>query len=216
MTDSPAASCAAFDELAEELALGMVDEPRRSELLGHAASCPRCQSALDGLGSVVDRLLLVAPEIEPPAGFETRVLARIGAEPAPARRRRTGMWVAAAAALVLIGGAAVAARRIDDAPTTGDPAAIVAANGTEVGTVRLVAEPAPHVFISIRAPRPTPGLRHCELQVADGTWVEVGTWEVADIEGGVWAVGIDAALLDARAMRVTADDGTVLATAAFG
>lgn len=215
MTDSPTTACRAFDELAEELALGMVDEPRRSELLAHAATCARCQSVLDGLGSVVDRLLLVAPEVEPPAGFESRVLTRLGAEPAPPARSPTRwMWAAAAAVLLIVAGGLVATKFADDgsAPAA---AAIVTADGSSVGTVRLVAEPAPHVFITIAAPRPGPGVRHCELQTDAGTWVEVGTWEVADIQGGVWAVGIEADLLDARAMRVTDDDGTVLATATF-
>ncbi len=216
MTDSPAVGCARFDELAEELALGAVDEPRRGELLAHAAGCPRCQSLLDGLGVVVDRLLLVAPEVEPPAGFENRVLARLGAPPAHRHRRGAALWAAAAAALLVVAGAAALALGRDDAPVAAEPAAIVAANGTQIGTVRLVSDPVPHVFITIQSPRPTPGQRHCELQTTAGTWVEVGTWEVADLAGGVWAAGVDEALLDATAMRVTADDGTVLATATFG
>jgi hypothetical protein len=45
--------------------------------------------------------------------------------------------------------------------------------------------------------------------------VKVGSWEVADLASGIWAVGIDASMLDATAMRVTSDDGTVLASAEF-
>lgn len=216
MTDSPAAGCVAFDDLAEELALGMVDEPRRSELLAHAATCPRCQSVLDGLGSVVDRLLLVAPEVEPPAGFEHRVLTRVGAEPAGPARRRTTLWVAVAAVALLVSGGVIAMRLVDDAPTSSVAATIQSTSGASVGTVHLVTQPTPHVLVTIAAPRPGPGVRHCELQTVDGRWVEVGTWEVADIQSGVWAVGIDGTLLDATAMRVTDDDGTVLATADFG
>ncbi len=209
-------ACQTFDESAEDLALGMVDEPRRSELLDHAATCARCRATLDGLGSVVDRLLLVAPEIEPPAGFESRVLARLDLADGPTVRR-TPWWAVAAAVVLLLAGGFVAARLIGGASDRAtDTAQIVSSAGAHVGDVHLVATPVPHVLVTIDAPRPNPGVRHCELQRADGTWVEVGTWEVSDLTGGVWAVGIDAALLDTPAMRITDDAGTVLATATFG
>lgn len=205
--------CTVFDEHVDDLALGAAEEPLRSRLLAHAASCPTCRAALDELGAVADGLLLAAPEVEPPPGFESRVLARIAppAEHAPRHR-----WLAVAAAAVLLIGsiAAIVALRSDDgdAPIS---AAIVGKDATEVGAVQLVAAPQPHVLVVIERPQPVPGTRHCELQQADGTWVEVGTWTVSDLRNGVWAAGIDAALLDAVAMRVTADDGTVLATARF-
>jgi hypothetical protein len=154
--------------------------------------------------------------VEPPAGFETRVLARIGAEPPVTRH--TPWWAFAAAVVLLLAGGFVTARLLGDqgTATSADSAEIVSAAGDHVGEVRLVAQPVPHVLVTVTAPRPNPGVRHCELQQADGTWVEVGTWEVADLAGGVWAVGIDPALLGARAMRVTDDGGAVLASATFG
>lgn len=207
-----ATACDRFDEHVEDLALGHLDEPLRSQLLAHASACPTCRGMLDGLGAVTDRLLELAPEAEPPAGFESRVLARIGTPSQPRRRHR---WpaVAAAVALVTAGAAGMLALRAgtDDAPV----AAIVTANDTRIGEVRLVADPEPHVLVTIDRPRPGPGVRYCELQLADGTWVEVGSWEVADIAAGVWAVGIDGALLDAAAMRITTADGDVLAVATF-
>lgn len=212
-------SCELFDEHADELALGQVGEPLRGHLLAHAADCPHCHSLLDGLGTVVDRLLLVAPQAEPPAGFENRALARVGAPPAAVVRaihtRMLPVWVAAVASLVVGAGAVAAVWAVGDRSPAGPAsAAIVAASGTEVGTVRLIADPRPHVLVTVDAPRPGAGLRHCELRLA-GRWVEVGTWEVADLAAGAWAVGIDADLLDATAMRVVDEDGAVLATAEF-
>lgn len=210
--------CEQFDERAEDLALGFVEEPLRSRLLAHAGACPACRSLLDGLGSVVDRLLLVAPQEEPPAGFESRALARIGAPPVVNRERaRVPLWAAAVAALVLGGFGFIAARRwVEPSPASGGPtAAIVAASGQEVGSVQLVAEPAPHVLVAISKPRPGPGVRNCELQRPDGSWVTVGSWEIADLASGIWAVGVDADLLGATAMRVTTPEGSVVATADF-
>jgi hypothetical protein len=209
-------TCAVFDDHADGLALGAVDEPMRSRLLDHAASCAECRSLLDGLGTVVDRLLVLAPEAEPPGGFESRVLARLGAPAVPARRGRLAsrFALAAAAVVALLGVGllvAVVGRDADQARL----GAIVTVDDVRVGDVRLVAEPQPHVLVTVDRPRPGPGTRFCELRIADGTWVEVGSWELEEIASGVWAVGIAPGLLEATAMRVTLDDGTVVATATF-
>ncbi len=218
MTMPTAVRCEDFTERVEELALGMVDEPDRGDLLTHSAGCPRCQSLLDGFGTLVDRLLLAAPELEPPAGFESRVLARLGIDAPSQRRPHTLLWAGAAAVVVLLVVAVGVLRARVDAPTkvADASASIVTATGAELGSVRLVAQPAPHVLVMIAAPRPSPGTRHCELRRPDGTWVQVGTWQPADVAGGVWATGIDTQLLRATAMRITLDNGTVLASATFG
>ena len=218
MSSNPTINCEEFDHEAEDLALGHVEEPRRTQLLAHAETCPQCQSLLGGLGTVVDRLLLVAPQLEPPAGFESRALGRLGAPATASHSRfRVPLWAAAVAALIIGAGGFLVARLSDHSSKSNVAAssAIVTRTGLDIGSVQLVAQPAPHVVIAIRNPRPQPGVRHCELQRPDGTWVEVGTWQVADIIHGVWAAGIDPSLLGAVKMRVTTDDGTVLATATF-
>ena len=218
MSTNPPIRCEQFDEGAEDLALGLLDEPHRSMLLAHAADCSMCQSLLDGLGTVVDRLLLVAPQVEPPAAFEIRALARIGtASVTPRQRFRLPLWAAAVAALIVGAGGFVTARLLDSSssPSAAPTAVILTSAGLELGSVQLLADPAPHVLITIPTPRPDPGVRNCELQRPDGTWVHVGSWQVADIAHGTWATGIDTTLLDAAAMRITTQDGRVLATATF-
>ena len=207
--------CERFDAHADELALGHVDEPLRGQLLAHAGRCSRCHSLLDTLGTVVDRLLLAAPQMEPPAGFESRALARLETAPAGPTRRSRGRWAAAgiAAAAMMVAGALLATQ-FDEGPNV-TTAAIVATTGTELGSVQLIAQPTPHVLVTIDTPGPGPGRRTCELQRPDGTWQSVGWWDAADIASGVWAVGIEPVLLDATAMRITSD-GDVLATATFG
>ena len=207
--------CEQFDAHVDELALGQLNEPLRSQLLAHTLECPHCHSLLDSLGTVADRLLLAAPQVEPPAGFENRALARLDTATTGSTRRFRGLrWVAAGATAVVIAVSSVlVVAQVDDGPKV-VTAAIVAAAGTEVGSVQLIAEPTPYVLVVIDAPRAGPGIRACELQRPDGTWETVGWWDAADITSGVWAVGIDPALLDATAMRITADDD-VLATAVF-
>ena len=215
MSDPGSIRCEVFDAHADELALGQSDEPLRGQLLADATDCPHCHSLLAGLGLVTDRLLLAAPRIEPPAGFENRALARLDTAPLGSTRRTRGVrWAVAAVAAVGIAVAgAVVAVRSDSGPNVAT-AAIVASAGTEVGSVQLIVEPTPHVLVTIDAPRAYSGIRTCELQRPDGTWEAVGWWDAADMASGVWAVGIDATLLDATAMRVTSD-GDVLATATF-
>ena len=218
-------SCQVFDDGVDELALGLVDEPERGRLLAHAAGCPRCQARLDELVVLAERLLLVAPEIEPPAGFEARAVERMGTGPvAPADRSgRAVRWIAAVAAvaavavLALTVGLAVGRSATSEQP----PAAasrtgvIVATSGANIGTVSLLSTPRPHILVSVAKPRPGPGVRTCELELPDGRRVVVGTWTSDEISTGIWAVGLEPALLGAVAMRVVAEDGSILASAAL-
>ena len=86
--DGDPLTCEDFREVVEELALGGVDDPRRARLHAHAAACPACQARLDELALLVDRLLLAAPELEPPAGFVGRVLDHLATAAAGAPRPR--------------------------------------------------------------------------------------------------------------------------------
>lgn len=71
--------CERLHELAAEVALGIADGEDRAWALEHAADCPECRARLERLSALADELLLLAPGAEPPAGFESRVTAGIGA-----------------------------------------------------------------------------------------------------------------------------------------
>jgi hypothetical protein len=106
--------CDGVREQIAELALGIASGDERARVLEHTAGCPACRRLLDRLALVGDELLQLAPEHEPPAGFETRVIERLGS---PRRRglaarlglrgRRAASLTAIAAA-VAAGGAAAA------------------------------------------------------------------------------------------------------------
>ncbi len=96
-------TCEEVRELAPEVALEIISGDERARVIAHASTCPRCRALLEDLSDVSDSLLLLAPDKEPPAGFESRVLARIK-EPIV---RRLNLW--AAAAVLAVAGATGAA-----------------------------------------------------------------------------------------------------------
>jgi len=129
-------TCADARDLLPDLALGMLSGDDRAGIIDHLGTCPACAAEAGELSGVVDDILLVAPEVDPPAGFESAVLARIeradrlepgGRAPhaAPARRaaparpawRRPRVLVGAIAATVVL--------------VTGVGAAVVAGRGSE-------------------------------------------------------------------------------------
>jgi hypothetical protein len=108
-------ACEETRELAAELALGIADGADRARALRHLAECPECRRSVEELSTVVDQLLMLAPQHEPPAGFESRVLGRLS----PSRPVRRG-WravfapVAAAAAAASLAVAVVLGATSDD------------------------------------------------------------------------------------------------------
>ena len=91
-------TCREVREIAPDLVLGALAGSERADALTHMATCLECRRYVDEMAQVADALLVLAPEAEPPAGFESRVLARVQ----PQRRRKAIRWVAAVAAAVVL------------------------------------------------------------------------------------------------------------------
>jgi anti-sigma-K factor RskA len=85
-------SCDEFAEMAAELALGVLTGRERAAALAHLDTCESCRELVRELTMTGEELLALLPSREPPAGFETRVLDRIGVSastrPKPGPRRR--------------------------------------------------------------------------------------------------------------------------------
>jgi anti-sigma-K factor RskA len=75
-------SCDEFAEMASELALGVLTGRERARALAHLDGCEPCREQVRELSMVGDELLALLPSAEPPAGFESRVLDRLGLTPA--------------------------------------------------------------------------------------------------------------------------------------
>jgi hypothetical protein len=95
-------TCEKVRELAAELALDVASGVERAHALEHLASCPDCRALVDDLARTADSILLLAPQVEPPIGFEARAVAL-----ARGRRRMPWRWLGAVAAAALV--AAIAA-----------------------------------------------------------------------------------------------------------
>ena len=80
--------CAEFAGAAAELALGVLTGRERARALAHLDWCDTCRENVRQLTVTSEELVGLLPAIEPPAGFETRVMERLGlATPAPAPAR---------------------------------------------------------------------------------------------------------------------------------
>jgi hypothetical protein len=77
-------TCAELADVAAELALGVLTGRERAVAVAHLDRCDGCREYVRQLMATGDQLVELLPTAEPPAGFETRVLARLGL-PAPAQ-----------------------------------------------------------------------------------------------------------------------------------
>jgi hypothetical protein len=55
-----------------ELAVGVLDRSKEMALLNHLSSCSSCAAEFEQLTSAAKALLLLALEVDPPDGFESR------------------------------------------------------------------------------------------------------------------------------------------------
>ncbi len=98
-------SCAEIAPALPELALGVLTGRDRVVALAHTESCSPCADELEQLARAADAVVLVAPELEPPVGFEVRLFSRMGVSddvPTPIRRRVRTWFLASAAAVVAL------------------------------------------------------------------------------------------------------------------
>jgi len=147
--------CTALEAVAPELALGIADGAERAAAISHLAECPRCRQLVEGLGRVADDLLLLAPEVEPPLGFEARVHERIVASGSSGRTRkgrRLRVATTAAALVVAAGlGGLVAGRMTASGHST---AAAIGVTKSDEGTCRVVALPGHPAELVVRLDEP--------------------------------------------------------------
>ena len=232
MSELNSMSCAEFHDSAAELALGVLTGRERAEALAHLDHCEACREHVRQLTMTGEQLLGLLPAAEPPAGFETRVMDRLGlAAPAPQplrHRRRRPAWghgfsprrvLAAAAVVVAVIGAALGGWGLHAATA---PAAssqlstgtLVASNDHDhVGQVFMYNGETRWMYMSVDLEFGDDTVI-CQLVGADGHITTVGSFRLADGYGswGSPAWTVDGPPVGAR--LVTAN-GTVLATATF-
>src|SRR6516225_12317062 len=93
MTELNDMDCARFNDVAAELALGVLTGRERAEALAHLDHCEECREHVRQLTMTGEELLGLLPSSEPPPGFETRVMERLGlAVPGPRHAARRHLF----------------------------------------------------------------------------------------------------------------------------
>lgn len=215
--------CEEVRRLAPEVALGVAGGEERARVLGHLVDCSECRKLVAELGEVADELLLLAPESEPPSGFESRTLERFSA-------RRPRRWRAAAvavAALVAIASAAGVffATGPDRELASRYRNALNEANGNYFGVLPLMEDDNEKagnlfvydgarswIFVSFDADV-SPGRYRAELMTRDGELLELGAFDLSHDDMD-WGGEVPGSLRQIHAVRVVADqtNGVMLAT----
>jgi len=216
-------TCAELHEVADELALDVLPGDVRALALQHLDDCPSCRALVEGLSETADELLFAPGGIEPPPGFEERVLARIAAEPTTlGRPRRRGPLLAAAAAIIvaaLLGVGALALRPgshrapAASAELSERHVQLVTASGTAVGDVSAYAGRQAWFFMRVDRGVPS-GTYGCVLDVSGGRTVRLGTLTVSAGKGA-WGEDLTVPASDVRDARLVSPGGTTIATAVF-
>jgi hypothetical protein len=70
--------CNGLAEVAPELALGVLTGRERAQAIMHLDGCDACRGYVRELAITEEELLGLLPGCEPPAGFKTRVMSRLG------------------------------------------------------------------------------------------------------------------------------------------
>ena len=216
MTD-PQMGCSDLREVAAELAVGSLSGDERAAAVSHLAGCQSCQQLMGELTGIADDLLLMAPEIEPPPGFESRVLTRLSessrvVEMGTRRRSRLRSLVAIAACVILgaIGGA-VTAQVIadDDSPQQLRTALALSSSGnTTCRVVVTTGEPA-SLLISLDNSQGRTADYVAEAQPEQGAPIPLGRFAMSDGHG-MLAKTLDIDGADVASIRVFSMDGELL------
>jgi anti-sigma-K factor RskA len=244
MSEVNAMNCAEFGDVAAELALGVLTGRERADALAHLDHCDACREHVHQLTATGEELLGLLPSSEPPPGFETRVMERLGLTGAGPRQvrslrekqrpragtrrpfgtmnRGTRRILAAAAVVVAVAVAALGGWGLRGAGA----GATSASPKPALSTVALLSadhENAGEVFVYNGDPRwmymtvdldSGNGTVICQLISADGHVTTVGSFK---LNGGYGSWGSPAWAGDGTPVgaRLVTPDGTVLASATF-
>jgi hypothetical protein len=230
--------CEQFADVAAELALGVLTGRERAEAIAHLDGCEACRENVRQLTTTGEELLGLLPAIEPPAGFETRVMDRLGlAAPRPGlmarlrKARRAGrtvnrtrrMLAVAAVTLAVVvsglGGWGLGSSTVPSAspPSAGSllsTASLVSPSHQPVGKIFMYSGNPRWLYMSVDVGSGGTGTVTCELVGRDGHVVSLGKFR---LNGGYGAWGSPPPLERGpfTGARLVSSDGMVLATASF-
>lgn len=229
MSELDSMSCAEFHDSAAELALGVLTGRERAEALAHLDQCEACREHVRSLTITGEKMLGLLPAAEPPAGFETRVMERIGLavpSPRPLRQRRRPAWghaprrlLAAAAVVVAVIGAALGGWGLHAATAPAASSTLSAATLVSSSNHDSVGQ----VFVFNGEPRwmyMTVDLEHgndtviCQLVDSNGNVTTVGSFQLSEGYGS-WGSPAWTGNGPPVGARLVTTNGTVIAAGTF-
>jgi hypothetical protein len=79
----PELTCQHCEQLATELALKMLTDCQRAHARVHLAGCARGRDTVSALTTIAHQIIELLPPVQPPAGFEQRVIAALAQHQSP-------------------------------------------------------------------------------------------------------------------------------------
>ena len=233
MNDNDAGSrpeCGRYADGLAELALGILMGRERALVLAHVEGCSDCHAEMEQLSLAADSLLEMAPDVEPPLGFEVRLMERSGARPAAQRhvRRQWRLWQPSLvlASLLMVGAVGAGAGWLawGGQHQTVVPAAFGTAPGGQIETESLVAEGRMLGKVVVYSGRTSwlfmslddgswSGKANCQVRLVDGKTVPLGTFWL-EHGYGAWGVTLPPGTGRIQTASVVTDQG-VLASVHF-
>jgi hypothetical protein len=203
------------DEIAG-LVLGDIEGERRAAMAAHLLQCASCRHEYDELSATVEELLPAVPAVQPPIGFDQRVLGRLGTLSGRRARRRRWWLAGAAATLVAVAAGAAGWFAATGTDTAGGEVAALelTETGTPVGTVSISDVEGDTVMVVAVVDAPEDVSYMCRTTLDDGTVVEAEPWQPG---AGAWLVPLPYSEPDDVALVELLVDGTdqVWSTASF-
>jgi hypothetical protein len=193
-------TCQQCRELAAELATDVITGHERTQALAHLDNCTSCRDTISALTVTTDRLIELLPEVQPPPGFQHRVMTAL--TPPPPRTRR---WQIPAAALLTLAlavtGWILGHTNHGTTPTqtnthtendaqAGERTVLYAPLTTghqtgehQIGHAYLYPGNPPWIYLSLDTNNTTNDTIKCEITRQDGSTVPVGTFPLTHGHG---------------------------------
>lgn len=206
-------------ELAE-FALGVVPGRERAAILEHLDHCEDCNAEVEQLVALTDVIDQLAPQGDPPLGFEVRVLERLRMLDASKSSRVPRRWVfAAAASLLLVLGVGLALGvGLSGSNGVKAPSALSVRSetlrsptGVDRGDVVVLGGSSPAMLVSVDATAWS-GWIQCTLDLRGGSRVSLGRFRISS-GYGTWRVKIPVAIGQVKSAQLTSDSGQLFASA---
>ena len=188
----------------------------RALVLAHVEGCSDCHAETEQLSLAADSLFEMAPGVEPPLGFEVRLMERFRARPAAQRRVRR-QWRLRQPSLVLAsllmwGGQhqTVVPSAFGTAPGGQIETESLVAGGRTLGKVVVYSGRTSWLFMSLDDGSWS-GEANCQVRLVDGKTVPLGTFWL-EHGYGAWGVTLPPGTGRIQTASVVTDQG-VLASA---